>query len=98
MPLEIKGARTRLVYSQQYMADKLGMSVRNNLELTIIDSAMIQFVSHKRFHFLLIESHTRWTVEGYNKVIRCKSLDLIVQFGGICVNRFAVARLFLIAI
>lgn len=98
MPLEIKGAGTRLGYSQQYIADKLGMSVRNNHELTVIDSDMLQFVSHKRFHLLLIESHTRWRVEGYNKVIRYKSFDLIVQFGGICVNRFAVACLFLIAI
>ena len=45
-PLEIKGARTRLGYSQQYMADKLGMSVHSYQKK---ESGKIRFTEEEKF-------------------------------------------------
>lgn len=44
-PLEIKGARTRLGYSQQYMADKLGMSVHSYQKK---ESGKIKFAENEK--------------------------------------------------
>ena len=45
-PLEIKGARTRLGYSQQYMADELGMSVHSYQKK---ESGKIKFTETEKF-------------------------------------------------
>ena len=45
-PLEIKGARTRLGYSQQYMADELGMSVHSYRKK---ESGKMKFTEKEKF-------------------------------------------------
>ncbi len=45
-PLEIKGARTRLGYSQQHMADELGISVHSYQKK---ESGKIKFTEAEKF-------------------------------------------------